>query len=256
MEIRCTYGDKMQEKITIIMPIYKSVEYLKFVTNSLKEHTPEEHEFLVIANGATKEVIDYLIENNYNWITNEEYNKDKHYLVNVYIAYNEGIKKAKGDIIVMINSDMAFSKDWLSNLLKHLKKDNIISSRLIEAGKMPSGVHGISKSFGNHPLQFKREVFESFAEQIKVKDHKTPWGMFAPIAYYKETIMKFDGYPHGNIYIDYYGKPLNIPGDVYIFALMASKGILLYTSFDSIVYHFQEGETREEEDLDGTKENR
>lgn len=242
-----------EEKVSIITLIYKSVDYLEFLVHSLKKYTPQEHEFLVVANNATEEVKNKIREMDLNWIENKNYVEGDHYLRNAYRALNEGIKHTSGDIVVFVNSDMAFSKDWLPNLLKSLKKGKtVISGRLVESGNLPSGCYGISKNFGKHPSEFKAEEFERFAEQIKIKDHLRPWGMFAPIAYYKEDIMRFDGYPHGNLKYSFYGQDINMPGDVALFGLMATKGILLYTAFDSIVYHFQEGEKREE-DFYGSK---
>jgi hypothetical protein len=74
-----------------------------------------------------------------------------------------------------------------------------------------------------------------------------------PLLIRKSDFINVGGYPPGNILpgtniynpiIATQGQPC-IPGDYILMQKLASKGIRHQTVFDSIVYHFQEGEMDE-----------
>ena len=123
-------------RITVVCLIYQSIDYLKFVLNSFNKYT-KNAEFLFIANDATNKVKKFLKENKINHLVFENENKEEYYLNRVYKAWNYGGENASGNIIVFVNSDMAFSKNWLNNLLKNLTEKKIVTSRLVESGKIP-----------------------------------------------------------------------------------------------------------------------
>src|SRR5439155_17482671 len=114
----------MSVKISISSLIYKSTKYADFVYNSIYKYTPElqtgEAEFYFIANDATEQVINHLENKKYKYYinNNKHYTEEElfkmgygcpEYMNRVYKSYNEAIKKASGEIIVLINSDMGFS---------------------------------------------------------------------------------------------------------------------------------------------------
>lgn len=228
-------------KISVVALIYKSTGYIDFVWQSFKKYT-KNADFLFIANDATKEVKEYLGVKNLPHFIFENKDKSEYYLNRVYRAWNYGGFNAPGDIIVFVNSDMAFSPEWLENLLKNLRKDRIVCSRLVESGKIPSGKYAISKNFGQTYKEFNDKSFQKFAKEItKSELHKG--GLFMPCAIYKDLFVKSGGYPIGNRReID--GSDTS--GDYILFyEKLKPMGVQHYTSFDSIVYHIQEGELDE-----------
>ncbi|MEO9309068.1 MAG: glycosyltransferase, partial [Nitrososphaera sp.] len=157
----------------------------------------------------------------------------------VYRAWNYGGFNAPGDIIVFVNSDMAFSDGWLDNLLKNLKEDRIVTSRLIESGKLRSGKYGIEKDFGRTYTQFDDSAFQKYAKEISSNEIREG-GLFMPCAIYKNLFIKSGGYPVGNR-TENNGQITS--GDyIFFYENLARRGIKHYTVFDSIVYHIQEGE--------------
>lgn len=229
--------------VSIVCLIYKSIKYLEFVKKSIEEHTKTEDydELLFILNDPTDELIDYVHKKEgLNWLINDNPDPEAYYMTRVYMGWNFAVEHAKGDIVVMVNSDMAFSKDWLPNLLKCLQKDNAMSSRLVESGKMPSGLHAISVNCGRSSEDFDKERFEKLAEVVK-EDKRVLRGLYSPIAVYKETFFKLGGYPNGNLIIN----KQEIPGDVIFWTVASTKDVKHYTVFNSIVYHIQEGEKDE-----------
>ncbi len=229
-------------KVTIVALIYKSTGYIDFVYDSFKKYNTSGADFLFVANDATEKVKNYLKDTATPHIIFENTDKEEYYLNRVYRAWNYGGFNAPGDIIVFVNSDMAFSKNWLENLLKNLSMKRVVCSRLVESGKMLSGEYAISRNFGQTYKEFQEEEFEKFAEKIK-KPEIRKGGLFMPCAIYKESFVQSGGYPIGN------RKEKNgqeTSGDhILFYEKLKPMGIDNYTAFDSIVYHVQEGEMDE-----------
>jgi len=239
-------------KVSIICLIYQDVNWLDFLYEQVLKYTElKDCEFYFIANQPTEDVINYLSE---NYIPHyifepEEVHKNEHYINNVYRAYNYGVSKAKGDYVVLINSDMAFTEGWLDNLIKHHDGTNCISSRLVESGRLRTGKYGIEKNFGYTYADYKEDDFQQFSELIKLENIKDG-GLYMPLFVRKDHFDMVGGYPAGNITKDsdvfnpeiaVVGAPL-ISGDTAFILKLSSFGIKHSTAFDSVVYHFQEGE--------------
>ena len=231
------------KKIVIVCPTFKSTGYIDFVLNSVQKFT-KNVEFLFVANDATDRVKNYLKEHQINHIIYENDDKDEYYINRVYKAYNFGGMNANGDIIVFVNTDNAFSENWLENLLRHLKEDRIVCSRLVESGKLLSGKNSISKNFGRSYHEYNEEGFLKYARDIRekklVQGGHSNW---MPCAIYKNIFEKSGRYPPGNR-TERSGKITS--GDtIYFYETLKSIGVKPYTVFDSIVYHIQEGEKDE-----------
>ena len=239
-------------KYSIICLIYKHVSWLEFVYQQILKYTDmSDKEFYFVANDASPEVLEYLKNNyipHYVWNNTEE-QRNSWYINNVYRAYNFGARMAKGDFLVFINSDMAFSKEWLENLSREYVGSNCLSSRFVESGKMKSGLYAIDKNFGRSINTFNETSFQKYAEAIKKRTVKDS-GTFGPLLIRKSHFLGVDGYPEGNVVpgsdifkpkIAKRGEPC-VSGDVVLMKKLKQRGIMHQTVFDSIVYHFQEGE--------------
>lgn len=201
-----------------------------------------EVEFYFVCNNATEEVKNYLKENNIPHYLFETCPQPPypHNISYIYGAWNFAVRQAKGEIVVLVNSDMAFSKDWLENLLKRLDKTKAVSCLSVESGRIHSLLpHTVVKNFGRTPETFQEEKFEQFAELLK-EDTEQILGVFMPVAFHKENFIRVGGYPEGNRIL----PGGNISGDSIFFQeRLAYIGIKHVTSFDSICYHVQTGET-------------
>lgn len=229
------------QKIVVVCLIYKSIGYAKFVLDSFKKFT-KDIEFLFIANDATDKVKNYLKENNINHLIFENEDKNEHYIKRVYRAWNFGGQNAPADIIVFVNSDMAFSSNWLENLLRELNEKRIVTSRLIESGKLPSDKSAISKNFGTSYKEFNDDAFQQFVKQTSQRKLMRG-GLFMPCAFYKDIFLKSGGYPIGN---RQESSSKITSGDwILFYEKLKSMGVEHYTVCDSLVYHIQEGEMDE-----------
>ena len=244
-------------KTSIVCLIYKSTKYLEFVYQQILKYTNLENtEFYFVANDASQDVIEYLKTHNiahYIFRNSPEniaaHNVSNYYLDNVYRAWNFGAKMAKGENIVFINSDMAFSPNWLENLYKYHTEYNCVTSRLFESGRYPSGTHGMTFDCGKFLRDYDENKFLNSAIYLS-KDEIHDGGLYMPLLIKKEHFIKVSGYPEGNIIPDSdifnpqiakKGKDC-IPGDTIFMKKLNTLGIKHITSYSSIVYHFQNGE--------------
>lgn len=247
-------------KTSIVCLIYKSTMYLQFVYDQVKKYTDlTDKEFYFVANDANDEVLAYLNTHNipHYVFTNTEENIIKHntteyYVNNVYRAWNYAANQAKGEYILFINSDMAFSPNWYVNLEKHITDSTCVTSRLVESGRYPSGLYGITYNCGQFLKDYDESKFLTYVDQIK-QDHLHNSGLFMPLLIKKEYFTRVGGYPEGNALkgsnifnpvIAKKGQPCT-PGDHILMAKLKTINVHHKTSFDSITYHFQNGEMYE-----------
>ena len=249
---------QIKKNVEVISLVFKSVKYLHFIANQLKSDLCEVDGWDVgvrlIANDATPEVLEELKNINIPYTIYNHKNPDVFYLNRVYAAYNYGVTSSNYDNVVLVNSDNGFSKGWLKNLLKHHDGVNIPCSRLIESGKMPSGVHGVNlgnNHLGRCPDSFDRKSWDSWAENNN-RDEIRPHGLYMPCLFEKQTLIDTGLYPLGNIFLEenklVCGYPNDRPvwkaGDDYYFhdILEQKYNMKHITAFDSLVYHIVEGE--------------
>jgi hypothetical protein len=237
-------------KYSVICLIYKSVERLDFVYNQVIKHTPlNDTEFFFVANDATDEVLDYL-ENNYiphyKFSSTKEQQKEW-YINNVYRGYNYWVQKAKWEFVILINSDMTFSHNWLENLYSKYNGKNCIASRLVELWRFRSGIYGIEKNFWGEFHQYKENDFLEYAEALKEPwISKNGW-LYMPLLINRKAFLDVWWYPEGNIikWSDIFQPKIAkkwedmIFWDAVLMEKLKTKWIYHMTSFDSIVYHFQ-----------------
>ncbi|MFZ2206609.1 MAG: glycosyltransferase [Microgenomates group bacterium] len=249
---------KNKEKtVSIICLIYKSTTFADAVYDSLYKHTPKlssgEAELLFVANDPTKKVIDHLKKKKYNFIINNNPFLSKEtlymrgygapeYISRVYRGYNYGIENCKSDIVVLVNSDNMFSPKWLENLLDKLSENRIVTSQLVERNHPIYGVFpkAILGEFGSNPHNYSEEKFLFFAKKISV-NKTAKGGGYMPCIVHKRNLEKVGLYPHGNIAGRSF-EDIHMYGDEKLYEKLAAIGVKHFTSCDSIVYHFKEGE--------------
>lgn len=241
--------------VSIVCLIYQSTGWLQFAYNQILAHTDlSDKELIFIANDATPEVKKYLRDYyipHYIFENTDEH-RQEWYINNVYRAWNFGAEKAQGDFIVFVNSDMAFSPNWLENLLAQYDTQNCVTSRLIERNTIPNDDTIIRKNFGDHFTTYEESSFLTFTQTASL-NKKVPGGAFMPLLIKKSDFEAVGGYPEGNMrtgsdihqpVIAKKGEDL-VSGDIVLMDKLAERGITHDTALDSLVYHFQEGEMRD-----------
>lgn len=247
-------------RVSISSLIYKSTVFADWVYDSICEFTPMvktgEAEFFFIANDATPKVLDHLKNKGYSYYTldnprrsNEELFQlgygTPEYIHRVYRGYNESIRRSRGEMVLLINSDNYVSPNWLENLLKHANPRRVVCSQLIERKHpkhpiFPAAYHG---EFGKHPKDFNKGGFLASAAKWS-RDRLKRGGAYMPCLLYKHMAERVGLYPEGNVCADRFDK-IHKFGDEAFFEKLAVLGVEHVTAQDSLVYHLKEGEMDE-----------
>ena len=124
---------------------------------------------------------------------------------------------------------------------------------MVERGILRSGTYGIERNFGNNHSDYNEQAFLNYVNEIAVNKIEKG-GLFMPLLIKKKHLEMIGYYPEGNIRKDSTDifKPIIakkgealISGDVVLMEKLRRINVHHHTVFDSIVYHFQEGEMRE-----------
>jgi hypothetical protein len=248
-------------RVSIISLIYQSTTLADWVHQSVHAFTPMigrgEAEFFFVANDPTPAVVDHLRTRGYqhviNW--NVQYTNEQlfdlgyagpEYMSRVYRGYNEGVRHARGDFVVLINSDNYFSPDWLENLLKYSDRSRVISCKLVERlhptfTVFPGAMRG---EFGATAESFDTAGFLDFVSRVK-KTGLENGGVYMPALFHRDVAMAAGLFPAGNLAGGSFDE-VAAYGDQAFFSVLASIGVTHHTALDSISYHLKEGERADE----------
>ena len=186
-------------KLSIITVNYNNLEGLKKTVESVVNQTWKDFEYVIIDGASSDGSVKFLESQKENinyWISEP----DK----GVYHAMNKGIKKAKGEYLLFLNSgDHFYDNSVLKKNYKYLKKEDIIYSNLhvIENGKSFIKEYPETLSFSYfvkdtlpHPATFvKKEAFKRtnlYKEDFKIT---SDWKFFIDgVCKYNLTYKKID----------------------------------------------------------------
>ncbi|QQS65315.1 hypothetical protein IPO96_02055 [Candidatus Saccharibacteria bacterium] len=247
-------------EVSIVCLIYKSKVLAEAVYESVKKYTPKlstgEAEFFFIANDPTEELVNYLDAESIPYYLNiNEHLSDQElfglgigspeYIRRVYQGYNAGVLKAKGQKVVLVNSDNFFSDDWLENLLKYSDYKKVVCSTLIEPGQEKFSVFpfAIEKNFGRTLEDFDEVGFTAYASRLS-KTGFSSGGAYMPCLLYRDVAIIAGLYPEGNIAGESFDQIIRY-GDEDFYRRLSQFGVEHITAKDSIVYHLKEGEKSE-----------
>lgn len=253
--------------VTLISLIYAGIDWLEFQYSELlqlkNEFGPGEVEILFIANDASESVINFLNSNSIPYkVAPGRKSQSEWYINSVYRAYNFGVKEAKGEYVLLTNSDMSYAPGFLYSMMQHRSPSKYLVGKLVESGRLKPAHLAIKRNFGKTLEKFKRKKFYKFADKT-ASDSITPGGLYMPCLVDRKVFLNNGGFPEGNIrlsslqeYIETRrseiagrGEQL-IPGDLAFIKALESNKINHYTVDSAVAYHFQEGEKSESrEDL-------
>lgn len=238
----------INKNLEIIGLIFKSLDYLDLLESQLKNDFCKAEGWniavRIVANDANEKILNKLKNLNINYSIYKDSKPNDYYLNRVYRCWNYCGLTSRYDNICFVNSDMVFTKDWISNLLKHHDGINIPTSRLIESGKMPSGIHGISIDCGKSAKQIDYNKLSQVSKSIS-ENKILEKGLYMPCIFEKSRFLESGMYPEGNIYRDGVGTLngfVQSGDDWYFKKLETLYNMKHITAFDSLVYHIQEGE--------------
>ncbi len=251
----------MKQQVTIISLIYRSPKYAVGLWKSLLAATPQlrtgEAVFFFVANNANSKTLKSLkkhqipfIEFKPSTLSDEQHFalgfSAPEYIGRVYAGYNFGIKQCVTEKVVLINSDMVLSPNWLSSLLSLDDGNKIVSPTLVERYHPRFGVFpgAIEKNFGSSFRSFKKSKWAEFLNiQNTLTGSVSEGGPYMPALFRMEWFKNFGLYPEGNLRLSSENyENVSEYGDQHLFRLFKQSGIEHITDPNSFCYHFKEGE--------------
>lgn len=120
MKFQLNKNYKMLELLSIIIPIYNEGNCLEDCLLSLKKQSYPKQEILVVDDGSTDNSIEIAKKFNVKILTQNHKGPGT--------ARNLGASSAKGEILVFVDSDMTFEKDFIKDLTKPIISGSTIGT--------------------------------------------------------------------------------------------------------------------------------
>ena len=175
---------------TVIIPSYNTLPHLKNTYESIKRYAREVDLIIIddASNDGTAEWLDTIDDSRLQIIISEQRRGHTYW-------YDEGMRRAKTDIVSILHSDMIIGPGYFENLLKHLERGRVVCATRIEPPIHPAGKEKIVRDFGDDAHKFMWEAFEKFVNKEKDDSiDKTTKGIFAPWMLYKEDHLSIGGH--------------------------------------------------------------
>lgn len=167
--------EQINKKISIIIPVYNSEEYLTKCIDTLKEQSYKNIELIVVNDGSPKnckEVVNKYIDND-NIIKYVEHKNNK----GLFQARITGFENSTGDYIAFLDADDYVSNDFYRELIEKAEKtksDIVFSNLVMDYGKGDRRIYNLFK-FPFEELNGD-ECYEEFYNQegLNFSWHTTP----------------------------------------------------------------------------------
>jgi len=149
-----TVFPKGMKMISIILVTRNQLPYTRQCLQSLREHTPQEIELIVVDNGSMDGTVEFLHSQAGVRVIANRSNRG-------YAAgCNQGLAVAGGDFLVLLNNDTIVTADWLAGLLFHVRQDKSVGL----AGPLANSVAGSQRV----PVEFSSLAqLNFFARQLR-----------------------------------------------------------------------------------------
>ena len=170
--------------ISIVIPTYNNLDYLKLCLKSLKRNSSYKHEIIIHVNDGSDGTLNFVKTNNYKYTISD---------VNIGLcsSINKAAKLVSTQYILYSHDDMYFCPNWdkvLLDEIKNLNHDNFyLSGTMIE----PKSGH-IVYDFGIDLDTFKEDELLSNYKDINFYDHQGTH--FAPHLVSKKMWDKVGGF--------------------------------------------------------------
>jgi glycosyltransferase involved in cell wall biosynthesis len=213
--------------LTIVIPSYNNIEYLKLCYNSIRE-SDSNVKLIIFNDGSsdgTTEWLESITDENLQYETYEE-------RIGHTILYDKGFQMAQTEYVGILHADMVVSKNTIPNIIDRLERNTILSVTCIEPPIHPEGAEKVQMDFGMYPNEFKYDDFTEFCKtygnDVSGQTHDS---LFAPWFIHKEEYMNRIG-KHDTLFAPYGWE------DSDIFVRMALADFDIVRLKDTFVYHF------------------
>jgi len=150
--------------ISIVIPTYNNLDYLKLCLKSLKKNSSFNHEIIIHINDGSDGTLDFIKANNYKYTSSDDN-------IGLCSSINKAAKLVTNKYILYSHDDMYFCPDWdkvLSREVKSFDHDNFyLSGTMIE----PNSGH-IIHDFGSNLDTFREDVLLTKYKNLNFYDHQ------------------------------------------------------------------------------------
>ena len=171
-------------KISIIIPTYNNLKFLKFCLSSIKKNSYYNHEIILHVNEGSDGTTNFVKENKLI---------HTHSIDNIGLcsSINKAFSLVTTDHILYSHDDMFFCKNWDIHLEKEINKYS--NNLYYLTGTNVSAKHGlINYDCGSSPETFDEKKFNDFCNEDKSKDLQgSHW---APHLIHKDLWSKIGGF--------------------------------------------------------------
>ncbi len=218
--------------ISIVIPTYNNLDYLKLCINSIKKNSSYNHEIIIHINDGSDGTLEFIKSSPYKY-TNSNLN------IGLCSSINKAAKLASNNYILYSHDDMYFCPDWdkvLINEINVMKNDSFyLSGTMIEAF---SG--HIAFNFGENIENFREDDLLSKYKSLNFYDHQGTH--FAPHLVSKKMWDKVGGF----------SEEFNpgIASDPDFNMKLWNEGVRIFKGLNNFkVYHFGSITTRKKKDF-------
>jgi len=171
-------------KVSILVPTYNQLIYLKFFINSIKKNSNYKHQLILHINEGSDGTLEYAKKNKIEYT----YSKSN---IGLCSALNSASKLVKTNYILYAHDDMFFCKNWDLFLAKEVKKfDNNLFYLTGTNVSINNGL--INYDCGSEPDNFNEKKFNQFCNNDKSLDLQgSHW---APHLIHKDIWEKIGGF--------------------------------------------------------------
>ena len=171
-------------RLSIIIPTYNNLNYLKFFLLSLKKNSTFEHEVILHINEGSDGTLDYAINNNIKY-TYSDTN------IGLCSSMNKAYSLTTSNYLLYAHDDMFFCKNWDTFLINEIKKYD--HNLYYLTGTNVSTRHGlINYDCGLDHNSFDEKKFNDFCQSDETPDLQS--SHWAPHLIHRELWNKIAGF--------------------------------------------------------------
>ncbi len=171
-------------RVSIIVPTFNNLKYLKFFISSIKKNSNFNHQIILHINDGSDGTLNFAKENKIEFTYSREN-------IGLCKSLNEAANLVKTDYILYAHDDMFFCKDWDHYLTNEIKKFD--HNLFYIAGTNVSIDKGlINYDCGTSPENFNEEKFNNFCAKDNSDDLQS--SHWAPHLIHKDLWNKVGGF--------------------------------------------------------------
>ena len=206
-------------KVSVIVAVYKDIQALEIIFDSLLNQTYKDFEIVVAEDGNSKEMTEFIKESKEIYTFSIIHTTQKDNGVQKSKSQNNGIKASLGEYLIFIDGDCILYSDFIKNHLSLSSKNNIVTGRRVNVGPKYSqqlrdktiSPLWLENNFINKYLDIKEDAkYERHSEEgFKIKPngliHKLMRNLRKKefpllgcnMSFYKSTMLEINGFDEG-----------------------------------------------------------